>query len=179
VSFSRKGKIHMNFQNAITEPEQHPGRRLAPGSMRQVESLATSTPRQTLQLALDALREGNISQVLQQMADDFNFRDQTLTLEFTDKLHLKTFLEKSRELFPGASLEVVSLVEQENHAIAQWKLPATQTVAYGEISCRFPVFLFGATIVRVEEGKIVQWTDYHDPNWSRRMSLPAFFTKGI
>ena len=54
-----------------------------------------------------------------------------------------------------------------------------QIVRYDSISYRFPIFLFGASIVRVENGKIVQWTDYNDQSSSRRMSLPAFFTEGI
>ena len=39
--------------------------------------------------------------------------------------------------------------------------------------------LFGATIVRVENGKIVEWSDYYDQSSSRRMSLGAFFTDWI
>jgi limonene-1,2-epoxide hydrolase len=39
--------------------------------------------------------------------------------------------------------------------------------------------LFGATIVRVEKGKITQWSDYYDQSSSRRMSLGAFFTDWI
>jgi len=88
-------------------------------------------------------------------------------------------LEKSRELFPDTALEIVSLFEGRDYAIAQWKLSATQTVSYGSISYRFPIFLLGATIVRVENGKIVRWSDYHDQSSSRRMGLPAFFIKSI
>jgi hypothetical protein len=94
-------------------------------------------------------------------------------------LNSREFFEKSRELFPDTALEIVSLFEDGDHAIAQWKLSATQTVPYSSTSYRFPIFLFGATIVRVEKGKIVQWSDYHDHSSSRRMSLPAFFTEGI
>jgi ketosteroid isomerase-like protein len=147
--------------------------------MRHDESTIVTTPQQVLQSTLDALHDGNISEVLEQFADDFTFNDHTLTLEFTDKHRLREFLEKSRELFPDAAREIVSIFEQGDHAVAQWKLSATQIVSYSSISYRFPIFLFGATIVRVENGKIVQWTDYHDQSSSRRMGLPAFFTEGI
>jgi len=174
-----KGEIRMNLSNTVTELEQQAGNRQKKGIVRDHESTIVTTPRHILQSALDALREGNISEVLEQFADHFTFNDHTLTLEFTDKQRLREFFEKSRELFPDTAPEIVSLFEDGNHAIAQWKLSATQTVPYGSISHRFPIFLFGATIVRVENEKIVQWSEHHDPSSSRRMSLPAFFTKGI
>jgi hypothetical protein len=60
-----------------------------------------------------------------------------------------------------------------------WELSAMQIVPYGSISYRFPIFLFGVTIVRVENGKIVQWSDYHDQGSSRRMALAGFFAECI
>jgi steroid delta-isomerase-like uncharacterized protein len=180
----------MNLANTITELEQQEGDRQEKG-VRDDESTVVNTPQQILQSALDALHDGNISEVLEQFADDFSFNDHTLTLEFTDKLRLREFFEKSRELFPDTALEIVSIFEEGGHAIAQWKLSAMQVVPYGwelsamqivpygSISYRFPIFLFGATIVRVENGKIVQWSDYYDQSSSRRKSLPAFFTEGI
>jgi ketosteroid isomerase-like protein len=174
-----KRGIKMNSANTITELEQHAGNRQERGVARDDESTIVNTPQQILQSALDALRERNISEVLKQFADHFRFNDHTLTLEFTAKPRLREFFEKSRELFPDSVLEIVSIFEQGDHAIAQWRLSATQIVPNGSVSYRFPVSLFGATIVRVENGKIVQWTDYHDQSSSRRMSLPAFFIEGI
>jgi ketosteroid isomerase-like protein len=179
VSSLIKGQIKMNLANTITELEQQASNQQEKGVVRDHESTIVNTPRQVLQSALDALREGNIPEVLEQFANNFMFDDHTLTLEFTDKLRLREFLEKSRELFPDTALDLLSLFEDGDHAIGQWKLSAAQTVPYGSTSYRFPIFLFGATIVRVENGKIVQWSDYHDQSSSRRMSLPAFFTKGI
>jgi ketosteroid isomerase-like protein len=92
---------------------------------------------------------------------------------------LTEFFEKSRELFPDTALEIISIFEEGDHAVAQWKLSATQTVPYGSISYRFPISLFGATIVRVENERIVQWSDYYDQSSSRRTSLAAFFTEWI
>jgi hypothetical protein len=113
---------------------------------------------------------------VEQFDDCFTFKDHALTLEFTDKLRLTEFFEKSRELFPDTTLEVVSLFEEGDHAIAQWNLSATQTVPCGSVNYRLPISLFGATVIRVENGRIVQWSDYYDQSSSRRMSLGAFFT---
>jgi ketosteroid isomerase-like protein len=134
---------------------------------------------QTLQSALLALSEGRVRALVEQFADSFTFNDHALTLEFTDKARLTDFFEKSRELFPDTALEIVSLFEDGDRALAQRKLSATQIVPYGAISYRFPISLFGATIVRVENGKIIEWSDYYDQSLSRRTSLGAFFTDWI
>jgi ketosteroid isomerase-like protein len=143
------------------------------------ESPPVSGSLRTLQSALVALSEGRVSALVEQFADSFTFNDHALTLEFTDKARLTEFFEKSRELFPDTALEIVSLFEDGDRAVAQWKLSATQIVPYGAISYRFPISLFGATIVRAENGKIVEWSDYYDQSSSRRMSLGAFFTDWI
>ena len=132
----------------------------------------------TLQSALAALNQGRFSEVVQcfDMDGCFRFNDHALTLEFTDKERLTEFFKKSHELFPDTRLVVISLCEDGELAIAQWKVSATQIVAHGSISYRFPISLFGVTIVRVEKGKITQWSDYYDQSSSRRMSLGAFFT---
>jgi hypothetical protein len=89
------------------------------------------------------------------------------------------FFEKAHELFPDSTLEIVSLFESGDHAIAEWKLAATQTVPYGSISYRFRISLRGTAIVHVGNGKIVCWSDYYDKNSSRRINLAAFFTEWI
>lgn len=143
------------------------------------DSSRMSGPLCTLQSALTALSEGRVQELVEQFADNFTFNDHALTIEFTDKPRLSEFFEKSRELFPDTTLEIVSLCEAGDRAIAQWKLSATQTVPYGSIRYRFPISLFGATIVRVENGRIVEWVDYYDQGSSRRMSLGAFFTDWV
>ena len=137
------------------------------------------SPREILQSALAALSEGRIPEVVAQFDDHFTFNDHALTLEFNDKIRLTEFLNKSRELFPDTTLEVLSIFGDGDHTIGQWKLSATQTVPYGSISYRFPISLFGATIVCVEDGKIVQWTDYYDQSSSRRVGLAGLFTEWI
>jgi len=140
-----------------------------------------AAPQQILQAALAALNQGRFPEVVKHFDRDgcFRFRDHALALEFMDKARLTEFFEKSRELFPDTSLEVISLFEDGEHSIAEWKLTATQTVPYGSISYRFPISVLGTTIVHIEKGKIVRWSDYYDQNSSRRMSLGALFTNWI
>ena len=137
------------------------------------------SPEEILQSALAALSEGRVTEVVAQFDDHFTFNDHALTLEFNDKIRLTEFLNKSRELFPDTTLEVLSIFEDGDHIMGQWKLSATQAVPYGSISYRFPISLFGATIVRVKDGKIVQWTDYYDQSSSRRVGLAGLFTEWI
>jgi hypothetical protein len=136
-------------------------------------------PRAILQSALAALSEGRISEAVAQFDERFKFNDHALALEFTDKTRLNEFLEKSRELFPDTTLEVVSILESGDYAFAEWRLAATQSVPYGSISCRFPVSSRGSTKIRVEKGRIVEWSDYYDQSSSRRVNLAAFFTEWI
>ena len=146
---------------------------------RHVDSTRVNTRRSVLESALVALSEGRISEAVAQFDERFKFNDHALTLEFTEKNRLTEYFEKSRELFPDTALEVVSVKESGDHAIAEWMLSATQTIAYGSISYRFPVSLHGCTIARVKNGKIVDWADYYDQNSSRRTSLAAYFTDWI
>jgi ketosteroid isomerase-like protein len=134
-----------------------------------------------LQSALAALNRGKFSEVVQYFDADgcFRFSDHALSLEFTDKTRLTEFFEKSSELFPDTTLVVILSFEDGEQAVAQWKVSATQIVPCGLSSYRFPISLFGATIVRVEKGKITQWSDYYDQSSSRRMSLGAFFADWI
>jgi hypothetical protein len=136
-----------------------------------------NAPGGLLQSTLSALSDGRTDEAVAQFHDRFKFNDHALALEFTDKARLAGFFEKSRELFPDTTLEIISLFESGDHAIAQWKLSATQTVPYGSISYRTPISLYGTTIVRVEDGKIVEWSDCYDQASSRRIGLAGYFTE--
>jgi steroid delta-isomerase-like uncharacterized protein len=132
-----------------------------------------------LHSALSALSEGRVSELVELFADTFSFNDHALALEFTDKQRLTEFLEKSRELFPDSTVEIVSLFQSGGRAVAEGNLAATQTVPYGSITCRYPVSSHGSTIVQVENEKIVRWSDYYDQNSSRRANLAGLFTEWI
>ena len=169
----------MKLTNATTGLDLTPGERPAKGVMSNNESTIANTPQQILQSALEGLSQGRFSEVVRRFDDCFRYNDHALALEFTDKLRLTEFFEKSRELFPDTTLEVVSLFEDRDHAIAEWKLAATQTVPYGSISWRSRISLLGVTNVRVENGRIAEWSDYYDGLTSRRTALAAHFTEWI
>jgi hypothetical protein len=182
-----KEESDMNIANTVIKPESEAvdlrGKTVMHGDDERTIIAAPRQilPQQILQSALAALNQGRFSEVLKHFDQDgcFRFTDQALALEFTDKIRLTEFFEKSRQLFPDTTLEVISLFEDGEHAIAEWKLTATQTVPYGSISYRFPISLLGTTIVHVEKGTIVRWSDYYDQGSSRRASLAALFTEWI
>ena len=139
------------------------------------ESTGVLGPLHVLTSALEALSEGRVPEVVEQFADHFTFTDHALRLEFTDKTRLTEFFEKSRELFPDATLEIGSLLESGDHAIAEWRLSATESVPLGAISHRVPISFQGSTILGVENGRIVRWADYYDQSSSLPINLAAFF----
>jgi SnoaL-like protein len=142
-------------------------------------SIGVSAPKRILQSSLAALNEGKILKAVDQFNDHFTFTDHALDLEFTDKGRLVEFFQKSRELFPDTVVEVDSTFQCGDYVIAEWKLTATQTVPYGSTHFRFPISLRGTSIARIENGKIIHWSDYYDKNRSWRFSLAAFFTEWI
>lgn len=141
---------------------------------RHEESNEMNGPRAILQSALAALSDGRISVVVEQFADRFTFNDHAFTLELTDKRRLTKFFEKFREVFPDSAFEIGSMFESGDHAIAEWRLSMTESVPLSSISHRVPVSLQGSTIIRVENGKIVQWSEYYDQS-NLPIKLAAFF----
>jgi hypothetical protein len=170
----------MSVANTVIKPESEAVDLRGKSVLHDDDELTIiAAPQQILQSALAALNQARFSEVVKHFDQDgcFRFRDHALALEFTDKARLTEFFEKSSELFPDTTLKVISLFEDGEHAIAEWKLTATQTVPYGSISYRFPISLLGTTIVHVEKAKIVRWSDYYQS--SSRMSLGAFFRHRI
>lgn len=141
--------------------------------------IGVNAPLHTLQRALRALGNGKISEVLGAFDDRFTFKDEALDLDFTDTEHLGEFFRKSRELFPDTVLEVLSTFECGDHAIAEWKINATETVGYGSIQLQSPISFQGISVVHVENGRIICWSDYYDQGKSRRIKLAAFFTEWV
>jgi ketosteroid isomerase-like protein len=170
----------MNVANTVTRLESVTSDLHGESVLTKDDELTiTAVPQQILRSALEALSDGRISEVVGRFEDRFTYNDHALALEFTDKIRLTEFFEKSRELFPDTTVEVVALFGDGDHAIAEWKLAATQTVPYGSISYRFSISLPGTTIARVKNGKIVQWSDYYDENTSRRVGLGGLFTEWV
>ncbi|HET6887335.1 MAG TPA: nuclear transport factor 2 family protein [Candidatus Udaeobacter sp.] len=137
------------------------------------------SPVDVLKSVLIALTQRNISEAVDQFADEFTFNDHALDLEFRDKGRLTEFFQKACGLFPHTQVELVSTFECGDHAIAEWKLTATQTESFGSLSYRSPILLRGSTIVQIENGRVAEWSDYYDQLRSRRGALRAFFEEWI
>jgi hypothetical protein len=131
-----------------------------------------------LKSMLTSLSEGRIKDFVAGFHSSFEFTDHALNLQFKDHQRLTDFLEKSREFFPDTVVEVVSVFQSGEDAIAEWKLTATQTVALG-MNLRMPILVSGVSIAQFNSGKITRWTDYYDELVSRRAGLAAFFTEWI
>jgi len=145
-----------------------------------IACIGVSAHNRILQSVLAALNEGNISNAVDQFDDHFTFTDHALDLAFTHKERLVKFFQQSRELFPDTMVEVDSTFQSGDYTIAEWKLTATQTVPYyGSNTLRVPISVRGTSIVRCENGRITQWSDYYDQIRSRRFSLPAMLAEGI
>jgi len=145
-----------------------------------IASIEVSASGRILQSVLAALNQGEISNAVDQFDDHFTFTDHALDLAFTHKERLVKFFQQSRELFPDTMVEVDSTFQCGEYTIAEWKLTATQTVPYdGSSTLRVPISVRGTSIVRCENGRVTQWSDYYDQTRSRRFSLAAMFAEGI
>jgi steroid delta-isomerase-like uncharacterized protein len=136
-----------------------------------------NSPKRAAQSVLAALNAGKISEALDQFNDQFAYIDYALGLEFVDKLRLREFFHKSRELFPDAVVQVNATFECEDHALVEWTMTYTQTLSHRSLPYQVSVSLRGVSIVHVENGKISHWRDYYDQLASRRNNLGALFTK--
>ena len=137
-------------------------------------------PQTVLQSMLRLPNEGRLAEVVTQLDDGFKFMDLALDLEFTEKARLTEFLEKSRELYPDAVLKVVSIYQSGNYAVAEWKVTAVDVQPYfGSMSLRVPITYPGVSIVRIQDGKVSDWSDYYDQIRSRRYKLAAHFTEWV
>jgi len=67
-----------------------------------------------------------------------------------------------------------------NHVITEWTLQTTLTEPfYGGLTRRVQVSLHGTSIVRIDNGRITDWTDYYDGLTSRPAALASYFTEWI
>jgi len=135
--------------------------------------------RDILRSILAALSKWKITEFVEGFGDHFTYTDHALNLQFTDKGGLSEFLKKSREQFPDAKVEVVSTFESGNSAIAEWRVTATEKVAYGSMQVRLPISFSGASIAQIRNKRIVRWSDYYDQAQSRRIGVAAYFTDWI
>jgi ketosteroid isomerase-like protein len=129
---------------------------------------------------LTHLENGKISDATACFAEKFEFKDRGIGLEFKDRERLEEFFEKSRELYPESSLQIDTILVSGDQVITEWILKTTITEPfYGGLSRKVPVSLHGASIVRIDNGKITDWSNYYDGLTSRRTALASYFTEWV
>ena len=129
---------------------------------------------------LTDLKNGKIDEAIAGFAEEFRFKDHGIGLEFKDKERLAEFVHKTRELYPDSVLLTDTIFVSEDHVITEWTLQATLTEPfYGQLTRKVRVSLRGVSIVRTENGKITDWSDYYDGVTSRRTALAFYFTEWV
>jgi len=129
---------------------------------------------------LTDLKNGKIDEAIAGFAEEFRFNDHGIGLEFKDKERLAEFFHKTRELYPDSVLLTDTIFVGEDHVITEWTLQATLTEPfYGQLTRKVRVSLRGVSIVRTENGKITDWSDYYDGLTSRRTALASYFTEWV
>ena len=152
----------------------------APEPMKTIKTIPSAAPEWALQTVLCAVRQGQIDEAVDQFSDQFTFNDHGLGLEFTDKRRLTDFFAKMRELYSDSLVLTDTICRSGDHEITEWTLRATLMEPFvNSLQRRVPITLRGASIVRIEGGKITHWSDYYDGWRSRRSALAAFFTNWV
>ena len=129
---------------------------------------------------LTHLNNGKVDEAIALFAEEFKFNDHGIGLEFEDKERLAEFFRKTRELYRDAELRTDTIFLRGDRVVAEWTIRATLIEPfYGGLSRKVPISLHGASIVRTENGKITDWTDYYDGLTSRRTALAAHFEEWV
>jgi len=129
---------------------------------------------------LTDLKNGKIDDAIAHFAEEFRFKDHGMGLEFRDKERLAEFFQKTRELYPDSWLQTDTILVSGDHVISEWTLETTlQEPFYGGLSRKVRVSVHGASIVRTDNGKISDWSDYYDGLASRRTALASCFTEWV
>jgi ketosteroid isomerase-like protein len=140
----------------------------------------TAIPSEVVSTVLRHLKDGNIQEATACFAETCEFNDRGIGLQFKDRVRLAKFFQKTRELYPDSSLQTDRVLVSGDYVLIEWTLRTTLTEAfYGGLSRKVPISLHGASIVRIENGKITDWADYYDGLASRRTALAAHFTEGV
>ena len=131
-------------------------------------------------IAISDLNSGKIDDVIAYFAEEFRFKDHGIGLEFRNKERLTEFFQKAGEFYPDSVLIAERVFVSGDHVITEWTLQTKITEPfYGGLSRKVPVSLPGASIVRIDNGKITDWSDYYDGGTSRRIALASYFTEWI
>jgi hypothetical protein len=129
---------------------------------------------------VNQLNERHVTPAIDHFGGHFRFIDNALELEFNDKAQRAEFLEKSRELFPDAHLDVTAIFESGNRVVAEWILTATHVeLLWHGREARVPTSLRGISVVAIASGHITEWSDYYDKVTARRSRLAELFTEWV
>ena len=130
--------------------------------------------------AMTNLNNGGIRETIASFAEEFSFKDHGLGLDFTDKARLAEFFEKTREFYPDSFVQVDAIFGSGDLVIVEWTLRATLTEPFfGGHSRSVPISLHGVSIVRTDDCRITNWSDYYDGLTSRRTRLASYFTEWV
>jgi steroid delta-isomerase-like uncharacterized protein len=130
--------------------------------------------------ALTSLNDGRIPEAIANFAEDFTFKDHGIGQGFNDKERLTEFFQKTREFYPDSSVQADTIFVSGNRVIVEWTLRATVTEPFfAGLTRTIPISLHGASIVRTDNGKIIDWADYYDGLTARRTALASYFTEWI
>ena len=96
---------------------------------------------------------------------------------FTTRRAWAEFFQKTREFYPDSSIHIDAIFVSGDHVIGQWTFQTTlDGPSFAGQIWKIPLSLQGASILRTENGKITDWTDYYDGLTARRSRLSAYFT---
>jgi predicted SnoaL-like aldol condensation-catalyzing enzyme len=142
--------------------------------------LETAVQHEVVLAVLTHLQNGELNEATSCFVERFQFNDHGIELEFTDSGRLADFFKKDRELYPESSLRTDRVLVSGDYVSIQWMRYTVLTEpCFGGLTRKVPIALHGASIVRVEDGKIKEWSDYYDGLKSRRTALADYFTEWI
>jgi hypothetical protein len=140
----------------------------------------TNAAEEAVWAVLMDLSTGRIEHAIRQFSDEFRFQDHAIGVEFKDKEQLGQFFQKARELYSDPVRQTDTIAVSSETVILQWTLQATITEPYyGGFERKVRATVHGASVVRTQNKKIVDWADYYDWLTSRRTNLAAYFTEWV
>lgn len=142
--------------------------------------LESEVEHEMVSTVLTHLSNGRVKDAVACFAENFQFNDRGIGLEFSDKERLGEFFQKRRELCPDSSLQTNRILASSAYVATEWTLRTSVTEPFwGGRSRTVQISVHGASIVRLENGKIVEWSDYYDGLASRRTALASYFIEWV
>ena len=120
--------------------------------------LETAVEHEVALAVLTHLQNGQINEATSYFAERFQFNDHGIELEFTDSRRLADFFKKARELYPDSSLRTDNVLVSGDYVTIQWMRHTVLTEPFfGGLSRKVTISLHGASIVRIEDGRVTEW----------------------